>query len=107
MVGAVRGRSPEMRRLLATVERIAKTDAPVLLLGETGTGKEVSVDGLQAVREASPRAARAFETVDCGTLLQTLVAASCSVMKKGRLRGPIAASRGLRERTHGRTLFPR
>jgi len=102
MVGAVRGRSPEMRRLLATVERIAKTDAPVLLLGETGTGKEVLA---HAIHEASPRAAQAFETVDCGTLLPTLIASELFGHEKGAFTGADRQHVGAFERAHGGTLF--
>jgi len=102
MVGAVRGKSPEMRRLLASLERIAKTDAPVLLLGETGTGKEVMA---HAIHEASPRAAHPFETVDCGTLLPMLVASELFGHEKGAFTGADRQHIGAFERAAGGTLF--
>ncbi|MFO0724444.1 MAG: sigma 54-interacting transcriptional regulator [Myxococcota bacterium] len=102
MVGMVRGRSPEMRRLLATVERISKTDAPVLLLGETGTGKEVIA---HAIHESSPRANKPFETVDCGTLLPTLIASELFGHEKGAFTGADRQHVGAFERAEGGTLF--
>jgi len=67
-LGRIRGRSTEMRTLMARIEKVAESDVSVLLLGETGTGKEVIA---HAIHEASRRRDQPFETVDCGALIPT------------------------------------
>src|SRR5262249_3155586 len=62
----LRGATPNMRRLMAQIAQVARSDASVLLLGETGTGKEMVA---RAIHDASPRSHGPFEIVDCGALM--------------------------------------
>ncbi|MCK6552711.1 sigma 54-interacting transcriptional regulator [Myxococcota bacterium] len=101
-LGPIRGRNAEMRRLMKTVERVARTDTSILVLGETGTGKEVFA---RAVHEASARARGPFETVDCGSLLPTLVASELFGHEKGAFTGADQRHVGAFERADGGTLF--
>ncbi|MCK6449224.1 MAG: sigma 54-interacting transcriptional regulator, partial [Planctomycetes bacterium] len=101
-LGGLRGRSPEMLRLLSKIERAAKTDASVLVVGETGTGKEVIA---HALHDASPRASKPFETVDCGALLPTLVASELFGHERGAFTGADRQHIGAFERAHGGTIF--
>jgi DNA-binding NtrC family response regulator len=91
-----------MRRLMAAIERAAKSDVSVLLLGETGTGKEVIA---HAVHDASPRAKGPFETVDCGAMLPTLIASELFGHEKGAFTGADRQHAGAFERADGGTLF--
>lgn len=101
-LGRLRGRSPVMARLLARIDRTAQSDVSVLLLGETGTGKEVIA---HAIHEASPRNAQAFETVDCGSLMPTLIASELFGHEKGAFTGADRQHVGAFERADGGTLF--
>jgi DNA-binding NtrC family response regulator len=101
-LGRLRGRSPALRQLMARIERSARTGVSVLLLGETGTGKEVIA---HAIHEASPRASKRFETVDCGALLPTLVASELFGHEQGAFTGADRQHIGAFERAHGGTLF--
>src|SRR5688500_15812022 len=101
-VGPVRGRTPEMRSLMARIQRAARTDVSVLLLGETGVGKEVIA---RAIHESSPRAAHPFEVVDCGALMPTLIASELFGHEKGAFTGADRQHVGAFERANGGTLF--
>jgi DNA-binding NtrC family response regulator len=101
-LGRVRGRASEMRRLMAKIEKSAKSDAPILLLGETGSGKEVIAN---AIHEHSKRREQVFETVDCGSLLPTLVASELFGHEKGAFTGADRQHIGAFERAYGGTLF--
>ncbi len=101
-IGPVRGRTPEMRSLMARIQRAAKTDVSVLLLGETGVGKEVIA---RAIHESSPRAHHSFEVVDCGALMPTLIASELFGHEKGAFTGADRQHVGAFERAHGGTLF--
>src|SRR5262249_15469097 len=84
------------------VARASKSDASALILGETGTGKEVLA---HAIHEASTRAEKPFETVDCGALLPTLVASELFGHEKGAFTGAEQKHIGAFERADGGTLF--
>ncbi len=96
------GQSPQVRRLLATVEKIAKTDASVLLLGESGTGKEVLA---HEIHRRSPRAKKPFVVVDCGALTPSLFASELFGHEKGAFTGADAKHEGAFERAQGGTLL--
>ena len=96
------GRSVVIRRLMARVEQVAKADVSVLLLGETGTGKEVVA---RAIHEASKRAQQPFEIVDCGALMPTLIASELFGHEKGAFTGANAQYVGAFERANGGTIF--
>jgi transcriptional regulator with PAS, ATPase and Fis domain len=98
----VMGVSPEMRRLYPVFERVAKTHIPVLIEGETGTGKEVLAESLHA---ASPRADGPFVVVDCTTIAPNLLEAELFGYERGAFTGAIAARDGLFLEANGGTLF--
>jgi DNA-binding NtrC family response regulator len=100
--GSLRGRSPEMRALMARIRRAAESDASVLILGETGTGKELIA---RALHEAGARAGQPFETVDCGSLLPTLIASELFGHEKGAFTGADRQHIGAFERADKGTLF--
>jgi DNA-binding NtrC family response regulator len=96
------GASPEMRSLYPTFARLASADVPVLIEGETGTGKEVLAESLH---EASARRDAPFVIFDCTTVSPTLLEAELFGHEKGAFTGAVASRRGLFEEAHGGTLF--
>jgi transcriptional regulator with GAF, ATPase, and Fis domain len=96
------GRGPALGRALAQVEQVAPTDAPVLLLGETGTGKDVIA---RAVHERSRRRERPLVTVSCAALPSTLVESEVFGYEKGAFTGALQRTIGRFEVAHGGTLF--
>ena len=100
--GELVGASLEMRRLYAVLERVAPTDATVLVEGETGTGKDVLARSLHA---ASPRASGPFVAVDCGAIPENLVESELFGHVRGAFTGATSDRRGVFEEAHGGTLF--
>jgi transcriptional regulator with GAF, ATPase, and Fis domain len=100
--GSALGQSLAMRRIFGLLERIAPTNATVLLTGETGTGKDVLARSIHA---ASPRSAGAFEVVDCGAVTPTLIESELFGHERGAFTGAIAARAGAFERAAGGTIF--
>ncbi len=96
------GRSPGFNRMLALLMRVAPTDAAVLLLGETGTGKELVA---QLLHEAGKRAAGPFVAVDCSGLTETLFESELFGYEKGAFTGANHRKVGLIEAASGGTLF--
>ena len=96
------GRAPAFTAMLSLVARVAPTDTSVLLLGETGTGKEMVA---RAVHEASPRATAPFVAVDCSGLAETLVESELFGHERGAFTGALARKSGLVEAAAGGTLF--
>ncbi len=101
-LGDLRGRSPQMRRLMSDLRRVAASNVPVLLIGESGTGKELLA---RAVHGASPRHKGPFVTIDCGSLTPTLVASELFGHEAGAFTGAVKAKRGAFEHAHGGTIF--
>jgi len=101
-LGGLVGRSPMMKRLMARIERAAQSETSILLLGETGTGKEVIAS---AIHEASARRGKPLETVDCGAMLPTLIASELFGHEKGAFTGADHQHIGAFERADGGTLF--
>jgi DNA-binding NtrC family response regulator len=101
-LGALRGRSVTMRRVMAQIGKAAASAAPVLFVGESGTGKELAA---RAVHELSERAAGPFEVVDCGSLVPTLVASELFGHERGAFTGADRAHVGAFERARGGTVF--
>ena len=95
-------RSPEMRRVLDLVARVAPTDATVLIQGESGTGKELIA---KAIHHASPRARAAFVAVNCGALPESLLESEIFGHVKGAFTGASMNKKGLFEEAHQGTLF--
>ncbi len=85
-----------------TVEGVAPTDVPVLILGETGSGKELLA---RAVHERSPRRAGPLVRVNCGAIAPDLMDSELFGHERGAFTGAIAERRGWFERAHGGTLF--
>jgi formate hydrogenlyase transcriptional activator len=93
------GALPSVRR---AIEQVAPTDATVLLLGETGTGKELVARALHA---QSQRARAAFVAVNCGALPAALVAGELFGYEVGAFTGAVRRCIGRFEQAHGGTLF--
>ena len=100
--GPLVGRSPRMRRVFGVLERIAPTPLSVLLLGETGTGKEVVA---KAIHDASPRARQPFVVVDCGSIPPTLAESILFGHEKGSFTGADQRRKGALAEADGGTLF--
>jgi DNA-binding NtrC family response regulator len=98
----VRGQSNAMRRTMAQVERLAHSDASVLLLGESGTGKELLA---RELHERSPRAKKPFVIVDCGALATDVFVSELFGHEKGSFTGADARHEGAFERAHEGTLL--
>lgn len=96
------GRSSAFRRMMELVERVAPSDATVLLLGESGVGKELVA---QALHAASPRATAPFVVVDCAGMTETLAGSELFGHEKGAFTGALARKVGLVELARGGTLF--
>jgi two-component system response regulator HydG len=94
--------SRAMQELLARAELVARSDAPVILLGETGTGKEVLA---RALHVSSSRAGRPFVAVNCGAIPAELVESELFGHARGAFSGAVSARRGLVAEAHGGTLF--
>jgi DNA-binding NtrC family response regulator len=100
--GALVGRSVRMRQIFTLLERIAKTEATVVIFGETGTGKSAVA---QAIHDASPRKGGPFVTVDCGAIAENLIESELFGHEKGAFTGADRARQGALERAQGGTLF--
>jgi transcriptional regulator with GAF, ATPase, and Fis domain len=100
--GPLIGRSFVMRELFADLERIAKTDSTVLIVGETGTGKEAVAEAIVA---GGSRADGPLVVVDCGALAPTLVEAELFGHEKGAFTGATGAHAGAFERADGGTVL--
>jgi two-component system response regulator HydG len=96
------GGSPEMRRLYPVFAQLAASDVPILIEGETGTGKEVLAESLH---EASPRKDGPFVVFDCTTVSPTLLDSELFGHERGAFTGALTARRGLFEEAHKGTLF--
>ncbi len=100
--GGLIGKSLEMRRVFALLERLAKTDTDVLLRGETGSGKEVCA---RSLHEASGRAKGPLVVCDLAAVAPTLAASQLFGHARGAFTGAVKDQPGLAERAHGGTLF--
>jgi DNA-binding NtrC family response regulator len=96
------GESPSMQRVKTLIERIAPTESSVLILGETGTGKELVA---RSIHEHSDRAKKPFVAVNCGALPENLVESELFGHKKGAFTGADTPRKGLIEVANGGTLF--
>jgi DNA-binding NtrC family response regulator len=94
--------SAEMAQVLDLVERVAPTDATVLVRGESGTGKEIIA---KALHQASNRAGGRFVAINCGALPEALLESEIFGHVKGAFTGAGANKKGLFEEAHGGTLF--
>jgi two-component system, NtrC family, response regulator GlrR len=100
--GKALGQSPAMRRVFGILERVAPTEATVVLLGETGTGKEVLA---HAIHAASRRGAQPFVVVDCSAISPQLIESELFGHVKGAFTGAISQRDGAFLQANGGTLF--
>jgi DNA-binding NtrC family response regulator len=100
--GRVVGASPEMRRLYPLCERLAASDVPLIIEGETGTGKELLAESLH---EKSARASGPFVVFDCTAVPQNLLEATLFGHERGAFTGAIATNKGLFQHADGGTLL--
>ena len=94
--------SSEMNRVCRMVEKVAPTDATVLLLGESGTGKELLARALHGL---SPRADQGFVAINCAAIPETLLESELFGYEKGAFTGAAKQTRGKIEYAHKGTLF--
>ncbi len=100
--GHLRGRSSNMQRVYKQIARVAGTSVTVLIVGESGAGKEVVA---QTVHELSRRRKGPFLAVNCGAISPQLIESEIFGHEKGSFTGASRQHRGFFERTHGGTLF--
>jgi transcriptional regulator with GAF, ATPase, and Fis domain len=100
--GEIYGKSAVMRRLYATLERVASSEANVLIEGESGTGKELVATEL--VRRG-PRAKAPFVIVDCGAIAPSLIESELFGHVRGAFTGADRERKGAFEAAHGGTMF--
>lgn len=102
LLGAIRTASPEMVKVARTIERIAPADISVLLLGASGTGKELLARGLH---NASGRRDKPFVAINCGAIPENLLESELFGHEKGAFTGAVKTTEGKIELAHGGTLF--
>ena len=100
--GGLQGKSFRMREIFAVLEKVAPTEATVLLQGETGTGKGAVS---RAIHQGSPRSGGPFIVFDCGAIAPTLVESELFGHERGAFTGAVQQRRGALEQAHGGTLF--
>jgi DNA-binding NtrC family response regulator len=100
--GRMVGASDAMQTVYDQVLRVAPTQAPVLVIGETGTGKELVAE---TVHQLSGRSKRAYVTLNCGAIAPTLVESELFGHEKGSFTGATTQRIGVFERAHEGTLF--
>jgi len=96
------GQSPVMRKLFSVIQRVAPTDASVLITGATGTGKELAA---RAIHNLSPRRDAAFVDINCSAIPETLIEAELFGHQRGTFTGAHENRSGLFEKASGGTLF--
>jgi two-component system, NtrC family, nitrogen regulation response regulator NtrX len=100
--GRMLGTSPAMRSVFEMADRVAPTDATVLILGESGTGKDLLA---QEIHARSPRAAGPFVAVNCAALPENLIESELFGYEKGAFTGAAQQRKGKFELASGGTLF--
>jgi len=101
-IAGIIGSSPAMLEVYATTRRVAATNASVLLLGETGTGKELIA---KAIHELSARGSGPFVRVNCGALSESLLESELFGHVRGAFTGAVANRTGRFEAAHTGTIF--
>jgi len=96
------GASPALQGVVANIVSVAATDSTVLIMGETGTGKELIA---RAIHKRSPRRAQAFVTVHCAAIPTSLIASELFGHEKGAFTGALQRRQGRFELAHSGTIF--
>lgn len=102
LLGTILTAAPEMVKVARTIERVAPTDASVLLLGASGTGKELLARGLH---NASGRKDKPFIAINCGAIPENLLESELFGHEKGAFTGAVKTTEGKLEIANGGTLF--
>jgi two-component system NtrC family response regulator len=100
--GGIIGQSEEIRRVFQTVTKVARTDASVLIMGETGTGKELVA---RAIHDRSTRKSNPFVAINCGAIPETLLESELFGHEKGSFTGAHVQRKGRIEAAEGGTIF--
>jgi len=96
------GESPEIKKIINEVKKIASAKSNVLLLGETGTGKELIA---RAIHYSSPRAERPFIPINCSAIPENLLESELFGHVRGAFTGAVTSKKGLFEEANGGTVF--
>ena len=102
VLGAMVKAAPEMAKVARTIERVAPTNVSVMLLGASGTGKELLARG---VHDCSERRRGAFVAINCAAIPETLLESELFGHEKGAFTGAVKTTEGKIELAHGGTLF--
>lgn len=102
LLGKIITASPEMVKVARTIERVAKTNVSVMLLGGSGTGKELLANGLH---NSSDRADKPFIAINCGAIPENLLESELFGHEKGAFTGAVKTTTGKIEQANGGTLF--
>ncbi|WP_438730964.1 PEP-CTERM-box response regulator transcription factor [Parasphingorhabdus sp. DH2-15] len=102
VLGRIITAAPEMLKVARTIERVAPTTASVLLLGASGTGKELLAHG---VHDNSERRSGAFIAINCAAIPENLLESELFGHEKGAFTGAVKTTEGKIEQAHGGTLF--
>jgi two-component system NtrC family response regulator len=102
VLGSMITAAPEMVRVARTIERVANTNVSVMLLGASGTGKELLARGLH---DASDRADGAFVAINCAAIPENLLESELFGHEKGAFTGAVKTTEGKIEQAAGGTLF--
>ena len=100
--GAMIGRSDDMRRAFEIADRVAAAESTVLVLGESGTGKDLMA---QEIHARSQRVGKSFIAVNCAALPETLIESELFGYERGAFTGAAHQKKGKFEQAHGGTLF--
>jgi DNA-binding NtrC family response regulator len=101
-VDGIVGRTPVMLRLFDLLRTVAATSSTVLIMGETGTGKELAA---RAIHDGSPRSPHRFVAINCSAIPETLLEAELFGHVRGAFTGAVANRQGRVEQAHRGTLF--
>jgi DNA-binding NtrC family response regulator len=101
-LGNLLGRSPAMKQVFALIQRVAPTEATVMIMGESGTGKELVAECIHLL---SHRAQGPLVAINCGSIPASLIEAELFGYEKGSFTGATRSHAGVFERATGGTLF--
>lgn len=102
LVEEMLGTSPAIHAIFGLIHKMAKTDLPVLVTGEAGTGKEVTA---RAIHARSPRAQGPFGPINCGAIPETLLESELFGHERGAFTGAVHQKKGKLEAAVGGTVF--
>jgi two-component system, NtrC family, response regulator len=102
VLGGLITAAPEMTKVARMIERVANTGVSVMLLGASGTGKELLARGLH---QSSDRSERAFVAINCAAIPENLLESELFGHEKGAFTGAVKTTEGKIEQAHGGTLF--